>query len=302
MNINKKKLIVIVGPTASGKTELSIKIAQIYDSEIISADSKQFYKELNIGTAKPSENELKKVKHHFINNISINDSLSAGKYAFQVNELLKKYFKIKNTAVLVGGSGLFIDSILFGIDDIPSVPDRVRKKFNNLYKKKGLKFLCKELEKIDPEYYKIVDKNNYRRLIRALEVSFFKNRPYSSFLNNNKKLRKDLDIKVIGIDLDRNILNKKIDDRVDYMIKNGLLNEVKSLYKHKSLNSLNTIGYNELFKYYDKKLSLDDSISLIKSNTRKYSKRQMTWFRKYKNINWISQTEKIDEIKKIISS
>ena len=159
MNINKKKLIVIVGPTASGKTELSIKIAQIYDSEIISADSKQFYKELNIGTAKPSENELKKVKHHFINNISINDSLSAGKYAFQVNELLKKYFKIKNIAVLVGGSGLFIDSILFGIDDIPIVPDSVRQKFNKLYKKKGLKFLCKELEKIDPEYYKIVDKN-----------------------------------------------------------------------------------------------------------------------------------------------
>ena len=147
MNINKKKLIVIVGPTASGKTKLSIELAKIYGSEIISADSKQFYKELNIGTAKPSEIELKEIKHHFINNISINDSFNAGKYSFQVNKLLKNYFKIRDTAILVGGSGLFIDSILFGIDDIPSVPDRVREKLNNLYKNKGIKFLCNELKK-----------------------------------------------------------------------------------------------------------------------------------------------------------
>ena len=302
MNINKKKLIVIVGPTASGKTKLSIELAKIYGSEIISADSKQFYKELNIGTAKPSENELKEIKHHFINNISISDSFSAGKYAFQVNKLLKNYFKIRDTAILVGGSGLFIDSILFGIDDIPSVPDRVREKLNNLYKNKGIKFLCNELKKNDPKYYKIVDKKNYRRLIRALEVYYYKNIPYSSYLNNNKELRKDLDIKIIGIDLDKNILYKRINDRVEYMIKNGLLIEVKSLYKYRSLNPLNTIGYNELFRFFDKKLSLDDSISLIKSNTRKFSKRQLTWFRKNKNITWISQTEKIDEIKKIINS
>ena len=302
MKINKKKLIVIVGPTASGKTELSIKIAKIYNSEIISADSKQFYKELNIGTAKPTEDELKKVKHHFINIISIKDQFNAGKYAFQVNELFKYYYKSRDTAVLVGGSGLFIDSILYGIDEIPSVPNRIREKLNNLYKKRGVKFLCKELKKIDPKYYESVDKNNHRRLIRALEVYYYKNRPYSSYLRNNKKLRKDLDITIIGISLDRNILNKRIDDRVDNMIKNGLLIEAKSLYKYRSLNSLNTIGYKEFFKYYDNKLSLDESISLLKSNTRKYSKRQLTWFKKYKNINWISQIKKIEEIQKIINN
>ena len=302
MKINKKKLIVIVGPTASGKTELSIKIAKIYNSEIISADSKQFYKELNIGTAKPTEDELKKVKHHFINIISIKDPFSAGKYAYQVNEFLKYYYKSRDTAVLVGGSGLFIDSILYGIDEIPSVPNRIREKLNNLYKKRGVKFLCKELKKIDPKYYESVDKNNHRRLIRALEVYYYKNRPYSSYLRNNKKLRKDLDITIIGISLDRNILNKRIDDRVDNMIKNGLLIEAKSLYKYRSLNSLNTIGYKEIFKYYDNKLSLDESISLLKSNTRKYSKRQLTWFKKYKNINWISQIKKIEEIQKIINN
>ena len=302
MKINKKKLIVIVGPTASGKTELSIKIAKIYNSEIISADSKQFYKELNIGTAKPIEDELKKVKHHFINIISIKDPFSAGKYAYQVNEFLKYYYKSRDTAVLVGGSGLFIDSILYGIDEIPSVPNRIREKLNNLYKKRGVKFLCKELKKIDPKYYESVDKNNHRRLIRALEVYYYKNRPYSSYLRNNKKLRKDLDITIIGISLDRNILNKRIDDRVDNMIKNGLLIEAKSLYKYRSLNSLNTIGYKEIFKYYDNKLSLDESISLLKSNTRKYSKRQLTWFKKYKNINWISQIKKIEEIQKIINN
>ena len=302
MKINKKKLIVIVGPTASGKTELSIKIAKIYNSEIISADSKQFYKELNIGTAKPIEDELKKVKHHFINIISIKDPFSAGKYAFQVNELLKYYYKSRDTAVLVGGSGLFIDSILYGIDEIPSVPNRIREKLNNLYKKRGVKFLCKELKKIDPKYYESVDKNNHRRLIRALEVYYYKNRPYSSYLSNKKKIRKDLDITIIGIALDRNTLNKRIDDRVDNMIKNGLLIEAKSLYKYRSLNSLNTIGYKEIFKYYDNKLSLDESISLLKSNTRKYSKRQLTWFKKYKNINWISQIKKMEEIQKIINN
>ena len=302
MKINKKKLIVIVGPTASGKTELSIKIAKIYNSEIISADSKQFYKELNIGTAKPIEDELKKVKHHFINIISIKDPFSAGKYAYQVNELLKYYYKSRDTAVLVGGSGLFIDSILYGIDEIPSVPNRIREKLNNLYKKKGVKFLCKELKKIDPKYYESVDKNNHRRLIRALEVYYYKNRPYSSYLSNKKKLRKDLDITIIGIALDRNTLNKRIDDRVDNMIKNGLLIEAKSLYNYRSLNSLNTIGYKEIFKFYDNKLSLDESISLLKSNTRKYSKRQLTWFKKYKNINWISQIKKIEEIQKIINN
>ena len=302
MKINKKKLIVIVGPTASGKTELSIKIAKIYNSEIISADSKQFYKELNIGTAKPTEDELKKIKHHFINIISIKDPFNAGKYGFQVNELFKYYYKSRDTAVLVGGSGLFIDSILYGIDEIPSVPNRIREKLNNLYKKRGVKFLCKELKKIDPKYYESVDKNNHRRLIRALEVYYYKNRPYSSYLSNNKKLRNDLDITIIGIALDRNILNKRIDDRVDNMIKNGLLIEAKSLYKYRSLNSLNTIGYKEIFKYYDNKLSLDESISLLKSNTRKYSKRQLTWFKKYKNINWISQIKKIEEIQKIINN
>ena len=302
MKINKKKLIVIVGPTASGKTELSIKIAKIYNSEIISADSKQFYKELNIGTAKPIEDELKKVKHHFINIISIKDPFSAGKYAYQVNEFLKYYYKSRDTAVLVGGSGLFIDSILYGIDEIPSVPNRIREKLNNLYKKKGVKFLCKELKKIDPKYYESVDKNNHRRLIRALEVYYYKNRPYSSYLSNKKKLRKDLDITIIGIALDRNTLNKRIDDRVDNMIKNGLLIEAKSLYNYRSLNSLNTIGYKEIFKFYDNKLSLDESISLLKSNTRKYSKRQLTWFKKYKNINWISQIKKIEEIQKIINN
>ena len=301
MNINKKKLIAIVGPTASGKTNLAIDIANYYDCEIISADSRQFYQEMNIGTAKPLENQLIDVKHHFINNLSVTDNYTVGDYKDEVNAFLNLYFNTNDYVVMVGGSGLFIDAVINGIDDFPKVPKSLRNKINSDFEKKGIDYLKDELKKLDPKYYKIVDLKNHRRIIRALEVCYFSDKPYSSFLNSSKKKAKKYDEIIIGLNPRKEILEIRINNRVDEMINGGLIKEVKSLLKYRDLNPLNTVGYKELFEFFDGFISLKDAIELIKLNTRKYSKRQMTWFKKNKDILWFEKNDKhlIEKLKKI---
>ena len=291
LKINKKKLIVIVGPTASGKTSLSIKLAKKFKCGIISADSRQFYKEMSIGTAKPTSFELEEAPHFFINNLSVVDSYSVGKFIEQVNNFFEEYYKNNDIIILVGGSGLFIDGVLKGLDDFPEINDEIRNELNLDFDTKGIKNLCKRLKVVDPEYYDVVDLNNPRRVIRALEVYYSTNKPYSSFLSRDKTYRKDINIKLIGINPEREKLNLRIEIRVNDMINNGLVDEVKNLYDYKDYNALNTVGYTEIFKYIDGDISLDEAIDLIKLNTRKYSKRQMTWFRRNKDILWYKDGE-----------
>ena len=291
LKINKKKLIVIVGPTASGKTSLSIKLAKKFKCGIISADSRQFYKEMSIGTAKPTSFELKEAPHFFINNLSVVDSYSVGKFIEEVNNFFEEYYKNNDLIILVGGSGLFIDGVLKGLDDFPKTNEKIRNELNLEFGTKGIKNLCERLKVVDPEYYDVVDQNNPRRVIRALEVYYSTNKPYSSFLSRDKSYRKDINIKLIGINPKREKLNLRIENRVDYMINNGLVDEVKNLYDYKDYNALNTVGYSEIFKFIDGDISLDEAIDLIKLNTRKYSKRQMTWFRRNKEILWYENGE-----------
>jgi tRNA dimethylallyltransferase len=291
LKINKKKLIVIVGPTASGKTSLSIKLAKKFNCGIISADSRQFYKEMSIGTAKPTNFELEEALHFFINNLSVIDSYSVGMFKEEVNKFLEQYYKSNDIIILVGGSGLFIDGVLKGLDDFPKINDEIRNKLNLEFDTNGINNLCERLKIVDPEYYDVVDLNNHRRVIRALEVYYSNKKPYSSFLKRNNSYRTDVNIRFIGINPEREKLNLRIENRVDSMISDGLVEEVKKLYQYKDLNALNTVGYTEIFKHIDGEISLDEAIDLIKLNTRKYSKRQMTWFRKNKEIIWYSDGE-----------
>lgn len=281
----KKLLLVIVGPTAVGKTTLAMNLAKYFNTEIVSADSRQFYKELNIGTAKPTKKELRSVKHHLINNISILKDYNISEFEKDAINSIDSIFKNNNLAILVGGSGLYIDTILYGIDNIPKVDLAVREKLNIQFKKKGLKFIQDKLKKLDLEYYKKIDLNNYRRIIRALEVCISAGQPFSSYLKL-KERKSRYNTLIIGLKKERKVLHQLINYRVDKMIENGLINEVKSLEENRKLNALNTIGYKEIFNYLEGKCSLEKAIENIKTNSRRYAKRQLTWFNANKNIVW----------------
>ena len=299
MSSGTKYLIVVAGPTAVGKTSLAIELAKHYNAEIISADSRQFYREMNIGTAKPSALELAEVPHHFINNISIHTkNYSAGKYEHEVIEFLEEYFKTKDIAVLVGGSGLFINAVCSGFDNFENVDFKQQITARTFLNTKDLSWLQQELERTDPEYYAEVDKKNPVRLIRALEVIFTTGKKYSEQRIGKKAERNFTPIK-IGLNLEREKLYQRINQRVDEMMKAGLLEEAKDLYTFKKLHTLNTVGYTELFDYIEYKLTLEQAVELIKQNTRNYAKRQLTWFKKDKGIFWYGPEEKEEIIKYI---
>ena len=292
-----KHLIVLAGPTASGKTATAIKLAKAFDAEIISADSRQFYKELSIGTAAPTAQELAQVKHHFVHNLSIEDKYDVADYERDVLNFLKQYFKTKNVAIMTGGSGLFIDAVCNGLDSMPDISEEVRDRVSKMLETDGIEALQKEVERVDNEYYQVVDRQNPRRLQRALEVYYQTGRPYSAFRQRNVAKR-DFDIVKLAILWDRDKLIERINLRVDMMMQQGLLDEVKSVYPKRHLNSLNTVGYKELFDYLDGKCTLEQAVDQIKINTRQYAKRQMTWLRKDNDYQWFT----IDEVEIIIEN
>ena len=292
----EKHLIVLAGPTASGKTATAIKLAKALDAEIISADSRQFYKELSIGTAAPTEEELSQVKHHFVHNLSIEDKYDVADYERDVLNFLKQYFKTKNIAIMTGGSGLFIDAVCNGLDAIPDVTDEIRNKVQKMYEEGGIEALQSEVERVDNVYFQIVDKQNPRRLQRALEVFYQTGKPYSTFRKKNAAER-DFDIIKFAILWNREALIERINKRVDMMMEQGLLDEVKSVYPYRHLNTLNTVGYKELFDYLDGKCTLEQAVEQIKISTRQYAKRQMTWLRKNGDYKWFT----IDEVNDIFN-
>jgi len=303
----EKYLIVILGPTAVGKTSLAIDIATQLDTEIISADSRQFYREMNIGTAKPSAEELKKVKHHFNNSLSITDEYNVGKFEKDALQVLNKIFVKKNVAVMAGGSGLYIHAVCNGFDSVPEADKEVRENLSALYKEKGIEALQGMLKKLDSPHYKKVDIKNPHRLIRAIEVCMVTGKPYSELRESDKgqgagekKKRQFTTIK-IGLELGREELYARINARVDEMMKQGLLEEVKSLKAHRHRNSLNTVGYKELFDYLDGKCDLQTAIEKLKQNTRNFAKRQLTWFRRDKEIKWFSPNGSDEIVKHILS-
>ena len=295
--MENKHLIVLAGPTASGKTATAIKLAKAFDAEIISADSRQFYKELSIGTAAPTAKEQAEVKHHFVHNLSIEDKYDVADYEKDVMLYLKNYFKNHDVAVMTGGSGLFIDAVCNGLDEIPDISEEIRAKVTKMLEVGGIEALQKEVERIDNEYFKIVDKQNPRRLQRALEVFYQTGRPYSTFRQGNA-VKRDFNIIKLAILWDRDKLIERINKRVDLMMQQGLLDEVKSVYPKRHLNSLNTVGYKELFDYLDGKCTLEQAVEQIKINTRQYAKRQMTWLRKRNDYQWFT----IEEVDKIIAN
>ena len=276
-----KNLIYIAGPTGVGKTDLSLEIAKKFNTDIVSCDSRQFYKELKIGTSPPSNSQLKEVKHHFIHNKSIHDLYNVGKYEKEAITVINDLFKEKDNLILVGGSGLYADSIMFGIDDFPDVPLDIRNNIIADFKSGGIEIIQNKLKKLDPEYYEEVDLSNFNRIIRALEVIELTGKKFSSQRTKKEKQRV-FKSHVLIIESDREKLYKRINNRVDIMIKEGLEEEAFKLKDFKELNTLNTVGYKEFFNYFDDKLTYTQTVEKIKKNTRNYAKRQITWLKKYK--------------------
>lgn len=283
-------LIILVGPTAIGKTDLAIQLAQHFGTEIISADSRQIFKEMSIGTAKPSSQDLSLVKHHFINSHSINQDFSVGHFEKEGLAILTQIFKRHQTAILVGGSGLYVNAITQGFDDLPMAPLALRAQLNDAFSEKGISYLQEELKKLDPEYYAEVDINNPQRLVRALEVCLHTGTKFSILRKNQERKRHFQMIKV-GLKMEREALYAKINHRVDLMMEAGLLEEVQALLPYRHLNALQTVGYQEIFDYMDGKCSLADAVSQIKQNTRRFAKRQLTWFNRDPEIHWFEPNQ-----------
>ena len=282
---SKPTLIVLIGPTGIGKTDLSLNIAEHYNTEIISADSRQLYADLKIGTAAPTPEQLARVKHHFVGTLQLTDYYSAAQYEAEVMKKLDELFKRHSVIVLTGGSMMYVDAVCKGIDDIPTVDEETRKTLMQHYENVGLERLCAELKILDPEYYDIVDKKNPKRVIHALEICYMTGQTYTSFRTSQTKERPFNIIKV-GLRREREELYARINKRVDIMMEDGLLEEAKSVYQYKSLNSLNTVGYKEMFKYLDGEWELPFAIEKIKQNSRIYSRKQVTWFKRDTDITW----------------
>jgi tRNA dimethylallyltransferase len=293
--LQHKYLITVIGPTAIGKTALAIEIARHFNCDIISADSRQFFQEMAIGTAVPSKDELAAAKHHFIQNISIFDEYTVGDFEREAIAKLDELYKNNDFAVMVGGSGLYIDAVLKGFDDFPDIDIAVREKLKEEYEKNGIEYLQQELQRLDPVHYEKVAKENPQRLMRALEVCIGSGKPYSSFLNIKKNSRNFTPI-VIGLDADRELMYDRINQRVDIMVDSGLLEEARELYPNKKLNALQTVGYRELFSYFDGEFTKEFAIEEIKKNTRRFAKRQMTWFKRNEGSKWFDFKTPLPEI------
>jgi len=291
----KNFLIIILGPTGVGKSDIAVEIALHLNTEIISADSRQFYKEMTIGTAVPTEDQLNRVKHHFIRFISVIDYYSSSLYERAVIDLLPSLFNSSRFVVMAGGSGMYIDAVCKGIDDIPDIDPLVREKYNEKYRKEGIEGLRADLKLLDPDYYARVDLRNHKRIIRALEIFESTGRKYSEFLTKKNAVR-DFGIIKIGIERERSGLYKRINARVDGMIAKGLENEALELFELRDLNPLKSVGYRELFDFFEGKTTREKAIELIKRNSRRYAKRQMTWWSRDKEIVWFNP----DQVQKII--
>lgn len=296
-----KHLITIVGPTAIGKTALSIALAQHFKCEIISCDSRQFFKEMTIGTAVPNQEELQAATHHFIQNKSIFENYTVGDYEKEALLKIDELFQNNDFVILIGGSGLYVDAILKGFDEFPEIDPKVRSEVNSNYEKLGIEYLQKQLQLLDPDYYqKITAENpqtlqNPQRMMRFVEVCIGTQKPYSSFLNQKKNNRNFTPV-LIGLDAERQIIYKRINQRVDIMMNEGLLEEAKNLYPNKALNALQTVGYRELFTYFDGDFTLPFAIEEIKKNTRRFSKRQLTWFKRNEVTKWFDYATDRKEI------
>lgn len=298
MDLREKKLIVLTGPTAVGKTAASLDIARHYGIPVINADSRQIYRELQIGTARPTEAQMQNIPHYFVGSLSLNDYYSASLFEQQVLTLLEELMTKGDYALLSGGSMMYIDAVCDGIDDIPTIDDATRALMKQRLADEGLEALCKELKRLDPDYYEVVDLQNPRRVVHALEICTMTGKTYTSFRKKEKRER-PFDIIKIGLNRPREELYDRINRRVDQMVADGLLEEAKTLYPMKSLNALNTVGYKELFDYFDGRWSLDEAIERIKGNTRRYARKQLTWFKKDERIRWYhpdDQTAIINDI------
>lgn len=282
---NKHYLITIAGPTAIGKSALALQLAQHYGTEIISADSRQFYKEMRIGTAVPSKEELAKVPHHFIQHKSIFESYSVGNFEHDAVKKSAMLFKKHHIVIMAGGSGLYIDALLNGLDDFPKVDPEIRTVLNTILREEGIESLQKQLREVDPDYFRQVDIHNPQRLIRALSIYNATKKPYSSFLKKKQSRRNFIPV-ILGLTTAREVLYERINQRVEEMMEQGLLTEATQLYPYRMLNALQTVGYKELFDYVDGKYTLETAVSEIKKNTRRYAKRQLTWFRRNNAILW----------------
>jgi len=278
-------LIVITGPTAVGKTQLTLELAKHYGIPVINADSRQIYKELKIGTASPTEEQLKQVRHYFVGSKSINEYYNASMYEQEVMQLLESLFTTSPVQMLSGGSMMYIDAVCNGIDDIPTIREDIRTEMKRRYQEEGLEALCEDLKKLDPEHYETVDRQNYRRVIHALEICYQTGKTYTSFRKQTKKERPFKIVK-IGLNRNREELYKRINQRVDDMMAQGLLDEARAMTPYREVNALNTVGYKELFDYMDERWSLEEAVERIKGNTRRYARKQLTWYKRDENIRW----------------
>lgn len=292
-------LIVVTGPTAVGKTALTIEIAKHYGIPIINADSRQIYQELKIGTASPTAEQMQQVKHYFVGTKSITDYYNASMYEQEVVQLLEKLFVDSPVQLLSGGSMMYIDAVCNGIDDIPTVRDDIRNEMKRRYQEEGLEALCEDLRRLDPEHYEVVDRQNHRRVIHALEICYQTGKTYTSFRTQKRKER-PFQIVKIGLTRDRQELYDRINQRVDTMMSEGLLDEVRSVAAYRSTNALNTVGYKELFDYIDGRWPLEEAVERIKGNTRRYARKQLTWYKRDEQVTWFHPDQQ-DKILKFIS-